>query len=77
MRCRVNLGNAVTLNGALSVGAHGNLGLSGPINGAGSLVKTGNTTLTLSGTNGYLGGTTLNAGTLNIASAGAIGSGDL
>ncbi|WFU69545.1 autotransporter domain-containing protein [Bradyrhizobium sp. CB2312] len=49
--------------------------VSGDINGAGgSLVKIGSGTLTLSGTNAYTGGTTINAGTLKIAGAGTLGA---
>ncbi|MGB0155525.1 MAG: autotransporter-associated beta strand repeat-containing protein [Verrucomicrobiales bacterium] len=44
--------------------ANGSLDISGVISGAGGLVKDGAETLTLSGTNTYAGGTTVNNGTL-------------
>lgn len=47
------------------------------INGAGSLAKTGAGTLTLTGSNSYGGGTLLNAGTVDINAAAALGSGAL
>jgi fibronectin-binding autotransporter adhesin len=49
--------------------------LSGVISGAGALTKTGTGTLTLANTNSYSGGTTLNAGILDINTAGALGTG--
>ena len=55
-----------------------NYAISGsPINGGGSLTKQGSGPLTLAGANGYTGGTTLAAGTLNINTGTAIGSGAL
>ena len=48
-----------------------------PINGSGSLTKQGSGPLTLSGANGFSGGTTLSAGTLNINNGTAVGSGTL
>ncbi|MBL8349083.1 MAG: autotransporter-associated beta strand repeat-containing protein, partial [Burkholderiaceae bacterium] len=47
---------------------------AGAMSGSGSLVKQGSATLTLTGNNSYGGGTTLEAGTLTLGSAGAIGS---
>jgi autotransporter-associated beta strand protein len=44
--------------------ANGALTLSGNISGAGALIKNGSETVTLSGTNTYSGGTTVNNGTL-------------
>lgn len=58
---------------ALSVGNNGaNTTYSGVLSGAGSLVKTGSGNLTLSGANSYTGLTTISAGTLILASSGAI-----
>jgi fibronectin-binding autotransporter adhesin len=45
------------------------------ISGSGGLNKTGDGTLVLSGENSYRGGTTVSAGTLEIASAGALPAG--
>jgi outer membrane autotransporter protein len=51
--------------------------LSGDIGGVGGLTKIGAGTLTLSGTGDYLGGTNINGGTLALAVASALGSGQL
>ena len=48
---------------------------TGTLAGAAPLTKSGTGTLTLSGANGYGGGTTLNEGTLAIGSSGALGTG--
>jgi outer membrane autotransporter protein len=61
--------------GTIDVAAGTTLGLKGDISGAGSLVKNGDGTLGLWGTNTYSGGTTLNGGTLVANSAGAFGAG--
>jgi autotransporter-associated beta strand protein len=64
-----------------TVGGTGNYtfasaGSSG-LTGAGALVKTGSGSLTLNNTNTHTGGTTLNQGTLNVNTAGALGTGPL
>ncbi|ECD3747823.1 autotransporter outer membrane beta-barrel domain-containing protein [Salmonella enterica subsp. enterica serovar Cairina] len=47
------------------------------ISGSGQVVKSGDETLTLSGSNTYTGGTTINDGTLVATSVDALGSGDI
>jgi autotransporter-associated beta strand protein len=74
----LNLGTgAVALGASRTVTVNGgNLTVGGVISGSSfSLTKAGAGSLTLSGANTYTGGTTLSAGTLNINSASAIGSG--
>lgn len=55
-----------------TISSSGGFGIS-----AGSLVKSGGAAVTLSTSNSYAGGTTINAGTLNINKASAIGTGPL
>ncbi|EBV1478675.1 AIDA autotransporter-like protein ShdA [Salmonella enterica subsp. enterica serovar Cerro] len=47
------------------------------IGGTGSVVKSGDKTLTLSGTNSYTGGTTISGGTLVASNVEALGTGDV
>lgn len=54
----------VIVNGNFNHYSSANLTLSGLISGLGSLSKTGGGTLTLVGTNAYLGGTSVSSGTL-------------
>ena len=51
-------------SGGVDVAADTELGLSGTVSGAGRLIKLGNGTLRLTGTNSYAGGTEITAGTL-------------
>jgi autotransporter-associated beta strand protein len=51
------------------------LAISGPISGSGQLVKYGNGSLVLSGTNTYSGGTIVSSGTLILNSAAALAAG--
>lgn len=51
--------------------------LSGVISGDGLLVKSGEETLTLSGSNMYTGGTTVSAGTLSVGADNNLGTGNL
>jgi autotransporter-associated beta strand protein len=65
----ISIGTAATLN----VNATGTI--VNTILGAGSLIKSGATETTLTGTNLYSGGTNVTGGTLFVGSAGALGSG--
>ncbi|MBU3577884.1 autotransporter-associated beta strand repeat-containing protein, partial [Polynucleobacter sp. UK-Kesae-W10] len=70
-----NLGTGgVTDNAALIFKRSDAITDSNNISGSGTLTQAGSGTLTLSGNNSYTGGTVLNAGTLNLGSANAIGS---
>ncbi|AZE72530.1 YapH protein [Pseudomonas synxantha] len=73
----LTVNNAINLAGNLGIGGTADLALAGAINGAGSLTKEGAANLTLAGANAFLGGTSLNAGTLTLGSATALGLGDL
>jgi autotransporter-associated beta strand protein len=52
-------------------------GGGGAISGATSLTKQGSRAITINNANSYTGGTIMNAGTLNLAAAGAVGNGPL
>jgi autotransporter-associated beta strand protein len=70
----VNLGGTQLTVGGLNLSAS----LSGTISGiGGSLVKIGSGTLTLTGTNTYDGGTTINGGLINFSAANNFGSGQV
>ena len=69
--------------GSLSVGAGGaevridpslTATIAAPITGAGGITKTGAGTIILTGADDYEGGTTINAGTLQIGNGGSSGS---
>ncbi len=72
-----SLTGAVLNNGHLQLNRSTDFSLAGAIFGSGDVIKRGNNTLTLSGVNSYSGGTKLEAGTLLIGNASAIGSGTL
>jgi len=74
----VAAGKSGTIQGATAIGLTtadiaGSLTISAPITGAGALTKAGAGTLTLSGVNTYLGGTVINAGTLQVGSDSNLG----
>lgn len=64
-------GNFVN-NGTLAFNRSDAVTYAGTISGAGNLVQAGAGTLTISGTAGYAGSTTINAGTLALSGAGSI-----
>jgi autotransporter-associated beta strand protein len=60
-------------SGAVSIGNnHASTTYSGILSGSGSLVKTGNGTLTLSGANSYSSGTTITSGTLALGASNSL-----
>ncbi|EEP4683895.1 AIDA autotransporter-like protein ShdA, partial [Salmonella enterica subsp. enterica] len=65
----------VTDNATLEMNTGGDF--DNNIGGTGSVVKSGDETLTLSGANSYTGGTTISGGTLVATSVDALGSGDI
>jgi autotransporter-associated beta strand protein len=73
----LNLANNVAINtgvaGSLD-GGYADLTMSGVISGDGSVTKASIGTVFLTGTNTYTGGTTVNAGTLNINADAALGA---
>ena len=67
----------ITLNANLTCNTAYGLTYSGAVSGTGGLIKTGNDTLVLSGSNSYTGPTTVTAGKLQCNVTDALGSGDL
>lgn len=68
-------GNVVLGSGTLTMGGSDtSTTFGGAISGTGALVKIGAGTQTLTGANGYTGGTTISAGTLQIGDGGTTGS---
>ncbi|RFE38445.1 autotransporter outer membrane beta-barrel domain-containing protein [Salmonella enterica] len=65
----------VTNNATLELNTGGTF--DNVISGSGQVVKSGDDTLTLSGTNSYTGGTTISGGTLVATNVEALGSGDV
>ena len=64
----------ITYSSMLTFGGAGTIHVNSVLPGAGSITKTGNGLLTLNGTNTYTGSTTVNAGTLRLGSAAALGA---
>lgn len=64
----------ITNNAALVFNRSDDLTYAGVISGSGSMTKSGNGTLILTGENTYSGGTTISAGTLQIGDGGTTGS---
>ncbi|WP_228372380.1 autotransporter-associated beta strand repeat-containing protein, partial [Salmonella enterica] len=65
----------ITDNATLELNAGGYF--ANNIGGTGSVVKSGDKTLTLSGSNTYTGGTSISGGTLVASNVEALGSGDV
>jgi autotransporter-associated beta strand protein len=65
-------GGSITFQAADAAAVARNITLSGILSGSGGLIKTGNGTLALSGTNTYTGTTTINAGTVALIEPGSI-----
>ncbi|EBQ3155431.1 AIDA autotransporter-like protein ShdA, partial [Salmonella enterica] len=65
----------VTDNATLELNTGGDF--TNNISGSGQVVKSGDDTLTLSGTNSYTGGTTISGGTLVATNVEALGTGDV
>jgi autotransporter-associated beta strand protein len=70
----VSLPVALSGSQAVTVAFGANLGISGAVSGSGALTKAGPGTVTLTGSNTYSGGTSLNAGTLDIHADSALGA---
>jgi fibronectin-binding autotransporter adhesin len=62
-------------NGKLVVNRSGSITLGGAISGTGTLTQAGSGTLRLTGANSYSGGTAINAGTIEVGSDNALGTG--
>ncbi|HEX7324397.1 MAG TPA: autotransporter-associated beta strand repeat-containing protein [Rhodanobacteraceae bacterium] len=65
----------ITLTGAGTLQTDANLTAAGVIGGAGALTKTGSATLTLPGANSFTGGTSINAGEVDVGNNAALGTG--
>jgi fibronectin-binding autotransporter adhesin len=68
---------SITNNGSISFSNAGTMTRSLPISGTGAVTKSGAGQLNFSGSNSYGGGTTINAGSINMESANALGTGGL
>ena len=68
-------GGILYLPGATPFDITGDVTINSTINGAGSLIKTGPGELSLSGSNTYTGGTTINGGTVSVVSNLPFGTG--
>jgi filamentous hemagglutinin family protein len=84
-RATLTASGGVALSGPVTLGADALLTLSGTaddtfsggIGGAGAILKSGAGVTTFDSANTYSGGTTVNGGTLKVATANALGSGNL
>jgi len=69
-----NTARSITLGGNGTFETDANLIVSGSVSGQGGLIKNGTGFLVLTGNDGYTGGTTINAGTLQVGNNGTTGS---
>ena len=67
-----SIAGAVTDNATLAINETGTLTLSGTISGTGGLLQSGSGTTALTAADSYSGGTTIQAGTLQVGNGGAI-----
>ncbi|CAB3957979.1 hypothetical protein LMG6001_04979 [Achromobacter insolitus] len=73
----MTLANKVQLSAALTLDGSNDFTLNGAIDGYQELIKNGTGQLSLNGENSHSGGTTINAGNLNLGNAAALGTGVL
>jgi len=64
-------------SGGLTTGDTGSHAFNGTLSGAGGLIKNGSGSLSLGAANTFIGGTTLNAGTLTVGNSASLGTGGL
>ena len=73
----VTTARAITIGNGARFQTDANLTANGVISGAASLIKSGAGTLTLGAANDYIGGTYVDAGTVELATTGAAGAGEI
>jgi len=72
-----NTNGGITIKAADAANVAHNIGLSGILSGTGSLTKSGDGIVTISGANTFQGGTFITAGTLVVANGGTLGTGSV
>ena len=76
-RVAASAAGVITNNGTVRLNRSDDFTLTNIIVGAGSLQTQNTNTVTITGTNGYTGGTSINPGSLLISNPGALGSGTI